>query len=140
MATTVRFKPEISVATLFGQPNSILTITVSVTVDIPAFSGDLDSLSAQLFFATVQSSSSGSAIVQNTQLPRISAPVPTWLHFESIQIASDKLPLMLIAHFWRQEDRGLGEKIKIGVKEVPFCGPPRVSRYIFPRCSRTDQS
>ncbi len=155
MATKLRFQPHISVITAYGDPYSLLFITISVFPWFPSgWDGGFASLNTPAFSATVEGSRTLAPMPDILlSLPKVStlrweacknlAPVPDnllfppmvstlrWEASRTVFVASGRIPPKLTISFWGRSSWGGTEMVKIGVKEATFCGIPKVRRQAF---------
>lgn len=118
------FQPRVSVETTLGSQRSFLALTISVFPCFPSDSGSgFATLYEQTLFATVQDSQFP-ANIQHILLDRSSGGTLIWQGFQLIQVDSDPCPRELTVEFWSE---GKTERINVGVKVVPFRGPPKVN-------------
>ena len=135
MATKLRFQPRISVITIFGDPYSFLSITMSVLPWFPSgWDGGFASLNTHTFSATVEGSQN-LAPVNDIRLSPPKVSMPKWEARQIIRVASDWIPPKLTVSFWGCSGRGGTGMVRIGVKEATFCGIPKVSRQAFRCCN-----
>jgi len=135
MAAKLRFQPHISVKTVFGDPCSFLSITISVFPSfLSGWDGGFTSLDTHIFSATVEGSQN-LARVPDIRLSPPKVSTPRWEACRTIRVASDRIPPKLTVSFWGRSSWGGTEMVKIGVKEATFCGIPKVSRQAFLCCN-----